>query len=240
MPVQANFQFHLMNKFIVISGASRGIGQAMVDQLAKRSGYTVYALSRNIDALTARYQEHPNVHVVQFDLTKAIVAQLEPIVNQITQIDVLINNAGHLEKGDFCDLSMDVYRRSLEVNFLGPVALTKYLFPKLKAGKAHVVNISTMGAYQGSVKFPGLTAYASAKAAITNFTEVFAEEQKSSGIRMNCLCLGAVNTDMLRTAFPGYEASTSAEEMASFILHFALESGLMFNGKVLPVSNSTP
>ena len=240
MPVQANFQFHLMNKFIVISGASRGIGQAMVDQLAKRSGYTVYALSRNIDALTARYQEHPNVHVVQFDLTKAIVAQLEPIVNQITQIDVLINNAGHLEKGDFCDLSMDVYRRSLEVNFLGPVALTKYLFPKLKAGKAHVVNISTMGAYQGSVKFPGLTAYASAKAAITNFTEVFAEEQKSSGIRMNCLCLGAVNTDMLRTAFPGYEASTSAEEMASFILHFTLESGLMFNGKVLPVSNSTP
>lgn len=240
MPVQANFQFHLMNKCIVISGASRGIGLAMVDQLAKRAGYTVFALGRNIEELTARYQEHPNVHVVQFDLTKAIEAQLEPIVNQITQIDVLINNAGHLEKGDFCDLSMDVYRRSLEVNFLGPVALTQYLFPKLKAGKAHVVNISTMGAYQGSVKFPGLTAYASAKAALTNFTEVFAEEQQSSGVRMNCLCLGAVNTDMLRTAFPGYEASTSAEEMASFILQFALENGLMFNGKVLPVSHSTP
>lgn len=240
MPVQANFQYHLMNKCVVISGASRGIGLAMVDQLAKRSGYTVYALSRNIEALTARYREHPNVHVVPFDLTIAIEAQLKPIIDKTTQIDVLINNAGHLEKGDFCDLSMDVYQRSLAVNFLGPVALTKYLFPKLKAGKAHVVNISTMGAYQGSVKFPGLTAYASAKAAITNFTEVFAEEQKSSGIRMNCLCLGAVNTDMLRTAFPGYEASTSAEEMASFILHFALESGLMFNGKVLPVSNSTP
>ena len=128
----------------------------------------------------------------------------------------------------------------MQTNFFGPVALIQWLFPLLNAGKAHVVNISTMGAFQGSVKFPGLSAYAASKAAITNFTEVFAEEHKDSGIRMNCLCLGAVNTEMLQDAFPGYVAPTSAEEMGAFIAEFTLRSGLVFNGKILPVSSSTP
>ncbi|MFM7388889.1 MAG: SDR family NAD(P)-dependent oxidoreductase, partial [Bacteroidota bacterium] len=128
----------------------------------------------------------------------------------------------------------------IQVNFLGPVALIKALHSKLSEGKAHVVNISTMGAYQGSVKFPELTAYAASKAALTNFTEVFAEEQKATGIRMNCLCLGAVNTEMLNEAFPGYQAPTSAEEMAKYIAEFTLNSGNLFNGKIIPVSSSTP
>jgi NAD(P)-dependent dehydrogenase (short-subunit alcohol dehydrogenase family) len=97
-----------------------------------------------------------------------------------------------------------------------------------------------MGAYQGSVKFPELTAYAASKAALTNFTEVFAEEQKATGVRMNCLCLGAVNTEMLNEAFPGYQAPTSAEEMANYIAEFTLNSGNLFNGKIIPVSSSTP
>ena len=107
-------------------------------------------------------------------------------------------------------------------------------------GHAHVVNISTMGAVQGSVKFPGLTAYASSKAALCTFTEVFAEEFKAETIRMNCLCLGAVNTEMLQQAFPGYEASTSPKEMASFVVNFALKAGLLMNGKIVSVSSSTP
>jgi short-subunit dehydrogenase len=97
-----------------------------------------------------------------------------------------------------------------------------------------------MGAFQGSAKFPELAAYASSKTALCNFTEVYAEENKDGNIQMNCLCLGAVQTEMLAEAFPGYIAKISAEEMADFISDFAINKGLFFNGKIIPVSNSTP
>ena len=97
-----------------------------------------------------------------------------------------------------------------------------------------------MGGFQGSIKFPGLAAYSTSKAAICSFTELFAEEYKDSGISMNCLCLGAVQTEMLQEAFPGYEAPMNPEEMAEFICEFTLNAHRWMNGKVIPVSLSTP
>jgi NAD(P)-dependent dehydrogenase (short-subunit alcohol dehydrogenase family) len=97
-----------------------------------------------------------------------------------------------------------------------------------------------MGGFQGSLKFPGLAAYSTSKAALCSFTEMFAEEYKASGIHMNCLCLGAVQTEMLAKAFPGYVAPTSPEQMAAFIMNFALHSGQQLNGKIIPVSSTNP
>jgi short-subunit dehydrogenase len=105
---------------------------------------------------------------------------------------------------------------------------------------AHIVNISSMGGFQGSVKFAGLSAYSTSKAAICSFTELFSEEFKNTELAMNCLCLGAVQTEMLEEAFPGYKAPTSAQEMAEFITDFALNGNRYFKGKILPVSLSTP
>jgi 3-oxoacyl-[acyl-carrier protein] reductase len=97
-----------------------------------------------------------------------------------------------------------------------------------------------MGGIQGSSKFPGLAAYSSSKGALITLTEMLAEEYKESNISFNALALGAVQTEMLAEAFPGYQASTTAREMARFIADFALNGHQFFNGKVLPVAHSTP
>lgn len=229
-----------MSKCIVVCGTSRGIGKAILSYLSKNPELHIVALSRNVSELTKIYEGNNQVTVLPFDLSIAVEAQLKEHFTEITEIHGLINNAGYLEQGPSETLSIEAFHRCMQTNFFGPVALIQWLFPRLNAGKAHVVNISTMGAFQGSVKFPGLSAYAASKAAITNFTEVFAVEHKDSGIRMNCLCLGAVNTEMLQDAFPGYVAPTSAEDMGAYIAEFTLQSGLIFNGKILPVSSSTP
>ncbi|NDE62603.1 MAG: SDR family oxidoreductase [Cyclobacteriaceae bacterium] len=229
-----------MRKTIVVCGTSRGIGRELVSVLSKVPEIRVVALSRNIDGIQREYARATHVEWFAYDLEKDASEQLKQILPALGPIHALINNAGYLEKGLVQELSIEAYRRCLQVNFLGPVALIKALHSKLSEGKAHVVNISTMGAFQGSAKFPGLSAYAASKAALTNFTEVFSEEQKATGIRMNCLCLGAVNTEMLREAFPGYEAPTSPEEMAKYIAEFTLNNGNLFNGKILAVSSSTP
>jgi NAD(P)-dependent dehydrogenase (short-subunit alcohol dehydrogenase family) len=97
-----------------------------------------------------------------------------------------------------------------------------------------------MGGVQGSVKFPGLAAYSSSKAAIITFTELLAEEYKESGPSFNVLALGAVQTEMLAEAFPGFEAPVTAAEMGSYIANFALTGHQFYNGKLLQISNSTP
>lgn len=112
--------------------------------------------------------------------------------------------------------------------------------PKMLQHGGHIVNISSMGGFQGSVKFSGLSAYSTSKAALVSFTELFAEEFKESKIKMNCLCLGAVQTEMLTQAFPGYEAPIKADEMAEYICDFAQHAQRFMNGKIIPVSLSTP
>ena len=97
-----------------------------------------------------------------------------------------------------------------------------------------------MGGFQGSSKFPGLSAYSASKAALANLTECLAEELKEKNICANCLALGAVQTEMLETAFPGYVAPVKSREMASFIAYFATRGHQFYNGKILPVSVSTP
>ncbi len=97
-----------------------------------------------------------------------------------------------------------------------------------------------MGGIQGSLKFAGLSAYSSSKGAVITLMELLAEEYKERGVQFNALALGAVQTEMLKEAFPDYEAPTSAKDMAKYIADFALNGNSIFNGKVLQVSNSTP
>jgi 3-oxoacyl-[acyl-carrier protein] reductase len=113
------------------------------------------------------------------------------------------------------------------------------VIPKMRIG-SHVVNISSMGGVQGSVKFSGLSAYSSSKGALITLTELLAEEYKDSGISFNVLALGAVQTEMLAEAFPGYQAPISALEMADYIYDFSINGSKLFNGKIIQVSSSTP
>jgi NAD(P)-dependent dehydrogenase (short-subunit alcohol dehydrogenase family) len=226
-----------MNKNVVILGASQGIGAALVDHFAQLEDTTVIALSRNLDKMRSRFLQK-NVSCYQLDISKDVHQQIAALGFAST-IDILINNAGLLINKPFEQLSHQDLSESYQVNVIGIMEATQALLPQL-AADAHIVNISSMGGFQGSLKFAGLAAYSTSKAALCAFTELFAEEYKATSLRMNCLCLGAVQTEMLSAAFPGYIAPTSPAEMAQFIANFALHNGAFFNGKIIPVSSSNP
>ena len=225
-----------MSKTIVVTGASRGIGYATV-QLAARKGYKVYALSRDIKNLDLTEFISP----ISIDISDEISLSnftLELKKKEVI-IDTLINNAGALLKKPFSETTKAEFEAIYQVNLFGLASITRMLLPQISP-KGHVVNISSMGGLNGSIKFPGLSAYSSSKAAVNILTELLAEEYKETGPSFNALALGSVQTEMLEDAFPGLKAAVSAEKMASYVLKFALTGHQYFNGKILPISSSIP
>ncbi|SFW42359.1 SDR family NAD(P)-dependent oxidoreductase [Cellulophaga fucicola] len=223
---------------IIITGSSRGIGYQMA-QLFANNGHKVLALSRNNEPIASL--NNPNIFSFPFDISKE--EDLKKVENFITQnwqqVDVLINNAGKLANKPFLETTTEDFEAVYKVNVFGVASITKLVIPKMP-NNGHVVTISSMGGVQGSVKFAGLSAYSSSKGAVVTLTELWAEEFKETGPSFNVLALGAVQTEMLEEAFPGYTAPTTALEMAEYIQNFALTGHKMYNGKLLQVSNSTP
>ncbi|MGW9687283.1 SDR family NAD(P)-dependent oxidoreductase [Flagellimonas sp. 2504JD1-5] len=222
---------------IIITGTSRGIGYELV-QLFAKEGHQVLALSRNERPIADL--DLPNVDTFPFDLANAQdFGIVTDFLKQWEGVDVLINNAGNLLNKPFLETSQDEFETVYKVNVFGVAELTRTVLPKM--GKdGHVITISSMGGVQGSVKFPGLSAYSSSKGAVITLTELWAEEFKETGPSFNVLALGAVQTEMLAEAFPGYQAPVTAIEMAAYIKDFALAGQKLYNGKLLQVSNSTP
>ncbi len=225
-------------KNIIITGTSRGIGFELA-QLFAKNNYQVLALSRNCDPL--KNLNINNITTISVDLSNEndLKNVTEFISNNWKTVDILINNAGKLINKPFEKLTTSDFLEVFKVNVFGVAELTRQLIPYLKKG-SHVVNISSIGGVQGSSKFPGLAAYSSSKGALITLTELLAEEYKEQQIAFNVLALGAVQTEMLAAAFPGYKAPVSANEMANYIYNFALNGNKFYNGKILQVSSTTP
>ncbi|MGM5470492.1 SDR family NAD(P)-dependent oxidoreductase [Flavobacteriaceae bacterium LMO-SS05] len=228
----------MMSKHIIITGTSRGIGFELVKLFAK-SGHKVLALSRNTQPVDDLHLNQ--VTSFAFDLSKPedFIWVDDFIQTNWGQVDILINNAGTLINKPFSKTTSSDFERVYKTNVFGVAELIRVVVPFMKKN-SHVVNISSMGGVQGSVKFAGLAAYSSSKAAVIALTELLAEEYKETGPSFNVLALGAVQTEMLEEAFPGYKAPTSALEMAQYIFDFALKGNQFYNGKLLQVSSSTP
>lgn len=232
---------------IIVTGASRGVGNALVREFAKDPVNHIVAIARDKPALIELQNECLNdlsqahVYPVGYDLTQgAFPARLLPeIETAISKIDILVNNAGLLIQKPFPDFTPDDLDRILDVNFKSVVLLIQALLPLMIPG-THIVNIGSMGGVQGSVKFSGMSLYSSSKGALAILTECLAEELRSLGISVNMLALGAVDTEMLQKAFPGYKAPVSPAGMASFISRFAKTGHHFMNGKIIPLSLSTP
>lgn len=229
-----------MNKTIVIIGGSRGIGKSLVEFAANEPTNKIYAFARKDKLMRDNFKSLENVSTYHLDLEFFDRNEFFEALAHIESIDILINNAGYLVKNSFEKLSHKDFVKSYQINVIGIMQAVQIAVPKMNPQGSHIVNISSMGGFQGSVKFPGLTAYSTSKAALCSFTELFAEEYKESGIKMNCLCLGAVQTEMLEEAFPGFEAPHSPEQIAFYIYSFALVQHKFMNGKIIPVSVSTP
>ncbi len=228
----------MKSKNIIITGTSRGIGFELVHLFANQ-GHNVLALSRNAQPVNNLHFE--NITSLAFDLCNSEdYKKVEDFIkSEWNHVDILINNAGTLLNKPFAETTFQDFENVYRTNVFGVSEMTRLVLPFMKQ-EGHVVTISSMGGIQGSMKFAGLSAYSSSKGAVITLTELLAEEYKETGPQFNVLALGAVQTEMLKEAFPEYQAPTTALEMAGYIFDFSLKGNKYYNGKVLQVSNSTP
>lgn len=233
---------------IVITGASSGVGYEAALQLTKNSVHRIVALARSEEKLKhlteAALLINPDsvLFPLKFDIVNGEYdEELMPyLIKNLGHVDILVNNAGALVNKPFSELDQLDFVSMLQSNFLGHVKMIRNLLPLMDTKGAHVVNIGSMGGFQGSIKFPGLAAYSTSKAALHALTECLALELEKSNIKVNCLALGSAQTEMLEKAFPGYASPVKASEMGKLVADFALTGHTFFNGKILPVSVTTP
>lgn len=231
----------------IVTGASRGIGREVVIWLIN-NGHNVIALSRSIEKLEkikyeVKEELAKNLIVVQCDLCS--IEDLDNLDRKVksvfSELNIIVNNAGQLVNKPLLDLTQEDFESIYNANVWAPFNLVQRNLSLLRGSHyAHIVNISSVGGVQGSVKFPGLSLYSSSKGALNVLTECIAEELKDSNIRCNALALGAVQTEMLEEAFPSYKANVSAIEMAKYICKFAITDGEYVNGKIFSINSSTP
>ena len=231
---------------ILITGASKGIGHQLCKKFINDGKHNIIAISRTTKAFDEHLVSSSNKYDHSFtylnlDLSKInFKEQLLPVViKKLQNIDIIVNNAGILINKPFEELTDDDFDNMFNLNVKSIFRLIRDLLPIINSG-AHIVNISSMGGLQGSSKFAGLSLYSASKGALAVLTECLAEELKDKNISANALALGAVQTEMLSAAFPNYNAPLTASEMADFIFDFAITGHKYFNGKILPVSISTP
>ncbi|TKC08728.1 SDR family oxidoreductase [Pedobacter frigoris] len=231
---------------IILTGASSGIGFEAALEFTLSSENKVVCIARSADKLRKLLEIAKGINPdctllpVEFDIVKDDYTALVPFLTErLGQVDILINNAGSLVNKPFMETTESDMWQMLESNVMGHFNMIKNVVPLMKSG-GHIVNIGSMGGFQGSVKFPGLAAYSSSKAALHTMTECLAFELGETGIKVNCLALGSAQTEMLEQAFPGYESPVMAFEMGKYIADFARTGHKFFNGKTLPVAVTTP
>ncbi|HUX59072.1 MAG TPA: SDR family oxidoreductase [Bacteroidales bacterium] len=231
-----------INMNIIIIGGTRGIGKEVALYFAQDKGNKVLVTGRNENALKNLSSIYSNIYTFPLDLAlfeSKVGIFKDAVINHFKRVDILINMAGMLVVKDFINISTNEARLMMETNFFGPASVIREIKPLMQKG-SHIVNISSMGGFQGSTKYKGLSYYSASKAALASLSECLAAEFTESGISVNCLALGAVQTEMLEEAFPGYKAPVDAIEMAGFISGFAMNGHKFINGKIIPVAVNNP
>lgn len=231
---------------IVLTGASSGIGFEAALEFTLQSANKVVCIARSADKLRKLLEIARSITPdctllpVEFDIVNDDYAALVPFLKErLGHVDILINNAGALINKPFLETSADDLEDMFRSNVTGHFQMIQNLLPLMKSG-GHILNIGSMGGFQGSVKFPGLAAYSSSKAALHTLTECLAFELAETGIKINCLALGSAQTEMLEQAFPGYQSPVMAFEMGKYVADFARTGHRFFNGKIIPVAVTTP
>jgi meso-butanediol dehydrogenase/(S,S)-butanediol dehydrogenase/diacetyl reductase len=237
------------NKVVLITGGTRGIGFATAQHFA-REGAQVVIVGRNVDKTTEAARKIPGRGEAG---DVSVAADCERIVTRTlslhARLDVLVNCAGVIFRNRTVEeTSEEEWDRIFDVNVKGTFLMCKYVLPALRENKGCIVNVSS---YVGLVGFAGTSAYAASKAAILNLTRSMALDHAKEGIRVNAVCPGSVDTDMIHTAwkqFGDVEQArvlwaekhplgriASPEEVARAILFLASEEASFITGAALPV-----
>lgn len=233
---------------VVITGASSGIGYQAAYRFAVEHGATVIAIGRRVNRLNelkaAVIQARGPGEIIPLEMdleTVEIATIYNNVYFHIKTVDILMNNAAVLIKKPFLEMGQEELRSMYGVNVFSIYKMVQALYPLIEKGEErHIINISSIGGIGGTQKFIGLSGYSSSKGAVTILTECLAEEMKEKEIKVNGLAYGAVQTEMLSDAFPGYRAPITDVEMSEFVVTFCMKGQRFFNGKVLPVSTTNP
>ena len=242
----------LEGKVALVTGGSKGIGRAIALALAD-AGADVALAARGAEALEKARGEVEErgrrAIAVPTDVAdeEQVRALVERTANELGGIDVLVNNAGAAPFLSTVDsIRMSGFEKYFRINFMSAVFCTQAAAPHLlaKGGRANVINVASVA---GTIASPGLTYYASAKAALINFTKTVAMEWASSGVRVNAIAPGWVETDMnegARQSPEWHETIRSlipmgrwaqAEEIASVALFLASDAASYMTGSVVVV-----
>ncbi|MBM78925.1 MAG: short-chain dehydrogenase [Crocinitomicaceae bacterium] len=222
---------------IVITGCSKGIGFELAKKLSLN--HKVYGISRDEKQLKLLKKEvsyKDNIKLLVGDVTKITKIDIDNWVT-CNGVDVLINNAGYLVNKPFTEINHSDFLKTMDVNMWGVINMTKLLLDQLNLKAGQIINIGSIGGVNYSSKYSGLSLYSSSKGALTILSECLAEELD---IKVNVLALGAVQTEMLSKAFPGYNAEVKPSEMADYIIDFIENGSKMLNGQIIKVTKSNP
>lgn len=195
----------LRGRVVWVTGASSGIGEALALALVAEGARVIVSARRRdrLDALRARAARPDDVHVLPLDVadTAAAPVAVNDAIAAFGGVDVMIHNAGISQRSLAADTGLDVDRRVMEVNYFGPVALTKALLPHMLARRSgRFVVVSSVVGYVGT---PERSAYAASKHALHGFFDSLRAEVFASGLRVTLVCPGFVATDITLSALRG-------------------------------------
>jgi NAD(P)-dependent dehydrogenase (short-subunit alcohol dehydrogenase family) len=189
----------IANKTVLITGANRGIGKALVDEALRRGAKKVYAGTRSP-------VQHPDKRVTPLTLDVTSASQIQRAVDEVDTLDVLINNAGVAIYDDLSNL--EVIEKHLAVNFLGLLKVTQAFLSLLKRSKGAIVNNLSMAAL---APLPVIPSYSISKAAALNMTQSLRALLVADGVTVHAVVLGPIDTDMNR----GFEIPKASTESAA-------------------------
>ena len=200
---------NIAEKTVLVTGANRGLGEALVKEALNRGAKRVYAGTR-----VALTNTDPRVTALTLDVTNA--SHIQRAVDQVADLDVLINNAGIGISDDLTDL--DVIQKHLDVNLLGLLKVTQAFLPLLTGSKGAIANILSVTSV---APFPVIPGYSISKAAALSLTQSLRALLTRQGVSVHGVILGSVDTDMTR----GYDIPKVSPESAAAGIFDGLEKG---------------
>jgi NAD(P)-dependent dehydrogenase (short-subunit alcohol dehydrogenase family) len=204
-----NNGMNIENKTILITGASRGIGRALVNEALRRGAKRVYAGTRG-----ALQSDDKRVMPLTLDVTS--VSQIQRAAEEVATLDVLINNAGIAIYDDLSNL--EVVEKHLAVNFLGLLKVTHAFLPLLRHSKGAIVNNLSLA---GLAALPVIPSYSISKAAAFNMTQSLRALLAAQGVTVHAVVLGPIDTDMNR----GFDIPKASPESAAVGIFDGLQKG---------------
>jgi len=196
------------DKIVWITGASSGLGEALALECAKEKAKLVISARREaelerVKKECAKFIPQENILILPLDVAELsnAVADVQKVIQKFGRIDVLINNAGVVQRSYVIDTPIELERKIMEINYFGSVILSKAVLPFMR--KQQAGNIVAISSVMGKMGFPGRSSYSAAKHALHGYFETFRIEENANGINVHMICPGYIKTEVSLNAING-------------------------------------